>query len=142
MRLLVLEAGRWTVTAIQEHRVDGEFTCRFNDSLEELGPNYERSLAGLIAMLGKFSEHGTKMLNDGICHEIDESEKIFEFIKGDLRLLWFYGKGNKIIICSHCFIKKGRKTPTDEKAIAIRLKNEYFKLLKNGTEVPLYVEST
>ena len=140
MRLLILEDGKWVVTAAQELNAEGEFFCPLTESLLNLGANYQKSIAGLISMLGKFSEHGQRMLNDGICHEIDENEKLFEFIKGDLRLIWFYGKGNKIVICSHCFIKKGRKTPPPEKAIATKIKRAYFKLLDANIEVPLFKE--
>ncbi|WP_440064843.1 type II toxin-antitoxin system RelE/ParE family toxin [Pseudomonas syringae] len=140
MRLLVLEASKWTVTAAQEPTGNGGFSCPLTASLGSLGANYEKSLDGLLSLLAKFSEHGQRMLNDGICHEIDENEKLFEFIKGDLRLIWFYGKGNKIIICSHCFIKKGRKTPIAEKSIASKIKKEYFDLLDRNIEVPLHYE--
>lgn len=141
MRLLVLEDAKWTVTAAQEKDSTGAYQCKLTESLAGLGPNYAKSVAGLLVMLGKFSEHGRKMLNDGICHEIDENEKLFEFIKGDLRLIWFYGDGNKIVICSHCFVKKGRKTPPAEKTIAANLKNEYFALVDKGKAIPLFYET-
>lgn len=141
MRLLILESSRWTVTAAQEPDASGVHRCRFTTSMASLGPNYAKSAAGLMVMLENFSEHGRKMLNDGICHEVDENEKLFEFIKGDLRLIWFYGNGNQIIICSHCFVKKGRKTPPSEKAAAIRLKREYFSIVDKGLEVPLFSET-
>ncbi|WP_163023781.1 type II toxin-antitoxin system RelE/ParE family toxin [Pseudomonas viridiflava] len=140
MRLLVLEDSKWVVTAVQELKPSGDFSCPWLDSIASLGPNYEKSLDGLVVMLEKFSEHGQKMLNKDICHEVDENEKIFEFIKGDLRLLWFYGKGNKLIICSHCFVKKGQKTPKNEKDIAIRVKARYMENIKKSVDVPLYYE--
>lgn len=142
MRLLVLEQAKWIVTAVQEKTASGRYSCRLLESLDQLGANHEKSLDGLLVMLGKFSEHGQKMLNDGICHEIDENEKLFEFIKGDLRLIWFYGKGQKIVICSHCFVKKGRKTPPGEKAVATKLKRQYFELLDRNIDVPLYHEAS
>lgn len=128
------------MTAVQELEGAGLYSCRLTESIASLGANYDKSVAGLLSMIGKFAEHGQKMLNDSICHEIDENEKLFEFIKGDLRLIWFYGSGNKIIICSHCFIKKGRKTPPNEKAIAIKFKKEYFSLLERNIEVPMCEE--
>ncbi|WP_148059011.1 type II toxin-antitoxin system RelE/ParE family toxin [Pseudomonas chlororaphis] len=136
----MLESAAWTVAAVQEVCDGGGYSCPLTESFGFLGPNYEKSLAGMMSLLEKFSVHGRKMLNDGICHEVDESEKIFEFIKGDLRVLWFYGKGNKIIICSHCFIKKTRKTPSTEKSIAIASKREYFDRLDRKIEVPLFFE--
>ncbi len=80
------------------------------------------------------------MLNTDICHEVDSDNKIFEFIKGSLRLLWFYGAGNKIIICSHVFVKKGQKTPVTQKSAAIELKKRYMKLIDSGKKIELHFE--
>lgn len=140
MRLLVLESAAWTVTSAQTEATNGKYECTFTESLNSLGANYEKSLDGLMAMLEKFSQHGPKFLNDEICHEVDSNNKIFEFIKGDLRLLWFYGAGNKIIVCSHIFVKKGQKTPAPQKNIAIRIRDRYLKLVKTGKPVKLYFD--
>ncbi|MBN7822316.1 type II toxin-antitoxin system RelE/ParE family toxin [Bowmanella yangjiangensis] len=140
MRLLVLETSAWTVTAVQEMTQAGEYECPFVSSLEELGPNYTKSMEGLMSMLEKFAAHGQRMLNDEICHEADKNAKIFEFIKGDLRLLWFYGDGNKIIVCSHAFVKKRQKAPPLEVRKAINLKDRYEKLIKDGKKIELFFE--
>lgn len=140
MRLLVLEQAKWTVTAAELEKPSGGYGCPLMESLDALGSNHEKSMDGLLVMLERFSEHGQKMLHDGICHEIDENEKIFEFIKGDLRLVWFYGDGGKIIICSHCFVKKGQKTPNGEKSHAISIKRQYWALRDKGIAVPLHYE--
>jgi phage-related protein len=140
MRLRVLESAKWIVTAAELQKPTGDYECPLLASLDSLGSNHEKSLDGLLVMLERFSEHGQRMLNDGICHEIDENNKIFEFIKGDLRLIWFYGDGNKIIVCTHCFVKKGQKTPTKEKAHAINVKDRYWALRDKGIAVPLHYE--
>lgn len=128
------------VTAAEIERKSGDYVCPLMRSFGALGSNHEKSVDGLLAMLERFADHGQKMLHDGICHEIDEKNKIFEFIKGDLRLIWFYGDGSKIIICSHCFVKKGQKTPKSEKAEAISIKDSYWALRNKGISVPLHYE--
>lgn len=140
MRLLVLEAAAWTVTAAQEEMHGGDYDCPFMSSLAGLGANYEKSVDGLLSMLEKFATHGQRMLNDDICHEVDKKEKIFEFIKGDLRLLWFYGDGNKIIVCSHVFVKKRQKTPPLEVGKAVNMKQRYEKLIKDGINIELFID--
>lgn len=140
MRLRVLEDTKWIVTAAELEKASGAYECPLLESFAALGSNHEKSLDGLLVMLERFSEHGQRMLNDGICHEIDENEKIFEFIKGDLRLIWFYADGSKIVVCSHCFVKKGQKTPPKEKARAIKIKDKYWALRDKGTAVPLHYE--
>lgn len=136
----MVERGTWTVTAAQELTKGGDYRCPLTESINDLGANYGISIVGLFSLLEKFSQHGTKILNDEICHEVDENNKIFEFIKGSLRLLWFYGAGNKIIICSHVFVKKGRKTPAQQKNIAIEIKKKYTKLIDSGKKLELYTE--
>lgn len=140
MRLLVVERDTWTVTAAQERTNQGNYHCPLTESINALGANYDKSVDGLLSLLEKFSKHGTRILNDELCHEVDSENKIFEFIKGSLRLLWFYGAGNKIIICSHVFIKKGQKTPAAQKNAAIELKNKYAALIESGKKVDLYFE--
>ena len=75
----------------------------------------------------RFSQSGRDTFNDDLCHYVDKDEKIWEFIKGDIRVLWFYGQGNRIIICSHGFIKNSRKTPKKEINHAITAKHAYEK---------------
>ena len=136
----MVERGTWTVTAAQEQTGSGEYRCPLTESLNDLGANYAKSVGGLLSLLEKFAQHGKKILNDDLCHEVDSNNKIFEFIKGDLRLLWFYGAGNKIVICSHVFIKKRQKTPESEKNAAIEIKNRYMKAIDSGKAVELFEE--
>lgn len=137
MRLRGLERDTWTVTAIEERTNGGLYQCPFTESLMGLGPNYDKSVDGLLALLERFSQHGVRMLNSDLCHEADSANKIFEFIKGDLRLLWFYGSGKQLVICSHVFLKKGRKTPANEKQRAIDLKNLYMKMVADKEQIEL-----
>lgn len=50
-------------------------------------------------------------------HNVDVSHKIsgeiWELIAGRLRVLWFYDEG-RLIVCSHGFVKRTRKTPASE----------------------------
>ena len=50
-------------------------------------------------------------------HNVEVSHKIvgdiWELIAGRLRVLWFYDQG-RVVVCSHGFVKRTRKTPTSE----------------------------
>ena len=78
----------------------------------------------LIALLDRTAEHGipknkTKVntLGDGL----------FEFkTTGGIRVIWFYD-ANKIIICTHGFLKKQQTTPRKELKRAQQMKAEYTK---------------
>lgn len=137
---MIEKSGPWTVTAAQEQTTSGEYSCPFQESLNSLGANYESAIDGFFSLFEKFSQLGKKVLNNELCHEVDSNNKIFEFIKGDLRLLWFYGSGNKVIICSHIFIKKRQKTPELEKRKAINIKNNYMKAVSSGKTIEIFEE--
>ncbi len=59
------------------------------------------------------------------CHTIAEGVWQFKVRGGSYRIPWFYDE-NKIIICTHYFVKKGQKTPKAEKEKALKIKKEYF----------------
>jgi len=125
MDVAVLQEGKFTVTAHAEKNGDSWDIpiVEFLYGLEE--NQYGGMVDGIFALFEHFSEVGNHIGKE-LCHLVDQGEGIYEFIKGDLRILWFYAKGNKgIVVCSHGFVKKGQKTPNREKKKAIRLKEEY-----------------
>jgi phage-related protein len=79
-------------------------------------------------LIGKIALEGPPR-NIEISHQI--KGKLFEFIQGRLRVLWFYDEG-RLIICTSGFIKKGQKTPRNEIEHAIQVMNEYFEDKKRG----------
>ena len=64
--------------------------------------------------------------------------KLFEFIQGRLRVLWFCDEG-RLIICTGGFVKKGQKTPPSEIDHAIRLMDDYFEGKKKA-QIQIYGE--
>jgi hypothetical protein len=131
MKLQRLESRLWDVTAVLDES-DEDISCPLVDFLAGLGKQHEGSVSGLFDFFGRFAVSGRDTFNDELCHYVDKDEKIWEFIKGDIRVLWFYGNGSRIIICSHAFIKKGRKTPKKEVDRAISAKKVYEKSVKKG----------
>ena len=74
--------------------------------------------------------------NTEMSHQI--RGKLFQFIQGRLRLLWFYDEG-RLIICTSGFVKKGRKTPRYEIEHAIQVMSNYFED-KKRREIKIYGE--
>lgn len=99
------------------------------EKLMELKPS---EMSGFIKVLEMVSKLGPERLPSSNRHEIDKAKGIYEFIKGNYRVAWFYDEGN-IIICSHLFRKKTRKSPKSEVAEANRLKINYKKAKDNKT---------
>jgi phage-related protein len=79
-------------------------------------------------LFGKVAREGPPR-NAEISHQI--KGKLFEFVQGRLRVLWFYDEG-RLIICTSGFVKKGQKTPRSEIEHAIQVMNEYFEDKKRG----------
>ena len=125
MDVVSLSEGKFSVTAHAEQQ-DGEWVIPLVEFLNELeDKQYGGMVDGLFALFEHFSEVGVHIGKD-LCHFVDQGENIYEFIKGDLRVLWFYAKGQRgIVVCSHGFVKKGQKCPAKEKNKAIRLKREF-----------------
>jgi len=129
VRLAVITKGIWTLVA----PVQGDTTA-VEAWLSELPDNLSGSAAGMMVLMDESAARpqGPRSFSVKLVHEIDKKESIWEFIKGDLRVLWFFGNGNKIIVCSHGFIKGGDKTPNAQKNEAIKLKRDYFEAMNNA----------
>jgi len=98
------------------------------DQLMKLKPS-ER--AGFLKVFEKAAVLGPKNIPRNMRHEIDKSRNIYEFIKGDYRIPYFYDGGN-LVVCSHVFRKKGRKTPTSQVNRVVRLREEYLAAKASG----------
>lgn len=55
--------------------------------------------------------------------------KIWQVRKENVRFLFFYGEGTKIIIAGHAFVKRGDKTPPGAIAAAQKSAQSYFSAL-------------
>jgi hypothetical protein len=135
MKLRILERKQWTVCAIEEQSGGGEDFCSVVDFLFGLSAQYSGSRNGLLKYFEKCAESGTGWLNDDQSHLINTENKIFEFIKGDLRVPWFYGKGGKLIVCSHGFVKDSQKTRKQDLDRAIKVKQAYLEAVEAGNVV-------
>lgn len=51
--------------------------------------------------------------NTTVSHQLDEKYDLWEFIKGDVRVVFFYDEG-KTIVLTHGFLKGGQDTPQGE----------------------------
>ncbi|MBB3170149.1 type II toxin-antitoxin system RelE/ParE family toxin [Simiduia aestuariiviva] len=92
------------------------------DSLSQLKGG---ELSGWLKLFELAAEVGPTALPASNRHEVDKDRKIWEFIKGNYRVLYFYDEG-KLIVCSHIFRKKSQKTPESEKKKVCRLRDRYF----------------
>ena len=127
MRLKVLYCGVWQVVA----PLSDEDCCELETTLVELGNNKKRraSAVGMHALWERIPRHGPRALGTELYHCINEKDAIYEFIKGDLRVLCFEADG-AIVVCSHVLVKKTQKTPARDVRRAVELKRRYLQALK------------
>lgn len=112
----VVVRSRWTVYAVCTARG----TCPLEEFLGDhgqLGQDKDRMLRRLEAI----AEHGPQFLPE-ISHQIEPD--LWQTEQGRVRILWFYDR-DRVIVCSHGFIKRTRKTPEGEKAMARQALREY-----------------
>ena len=106
MRLRRVRRARWDVLAICGPRGD----CPLLDFLEDLEGQLAEDGRALLRLFAFAAEQGPPH-NVEVSHKI--AGEIWEFIAGRLRVLWFYEAG-RLVICSHGFVKRTRKTPAGE----------------------------
>jgi len=121
MKLKILhESQKYKVASV----MDGD-ECETETFLNDLDSKYHASAAGLIRLIEQITESGLDGLSTKQFHLVDAENKIYELIKGDIRLLCFKGHANLLIVTTHAFIKKTQKTPENDKNKAIRYKKKY-----------------
>ncbi|MBI5688308.1 MAG: type II toxin-antitoxin system RelE/ParE family toxin [Verrucomicrobia bacterium] len=78
--------------------------------------------AKLMRLLDNAAKSGPPR-NEEKCRPLQDG--IFEFkTRGGIRVFWFYDR-DKLIICTHGFVKKKQKTPPKEIERALKLKKLY-----------------
>lgn len=125
MKLLQVSKSQFTVAAVLDEK-DNEDSCPALDFLESLeNTQYEGSKNGMLALMNRIAKGGTNNLSSKLCHYVDQNEKIYELIKGKLRLFFFKGHCDLIVIVSHGTIKKSQKTKEKDIKKAIKYKKKY-----------------
>jgi len=120
MKLQILLADRFKIAAVMK----GE-ECETLTFLNELEAKYQSSADGLFSLIDHIAKYGLDGLSSKQCHLVDQRNKIYELIKGDIRLLFFKGQGDLLVVTTHAFLKKTPKTPEQDKNKAVSYKNKY-----------------
>lgn len=101
--------------------------CELLDAFERLESKEEASGDRLLILFETVAADGLSALSSSQFHLVDKEHGIYEFIAGRLRVLFFKGASGQMVICTHLFMKKGQKTPEEEKTRAINLKKRHDK---------------
>jgi phage-related protein len=117
LRLRQIRSGEWRIVAVCTPRGD----CPLLEFLATQQGHLARDSRRMLRLLERVAQQGPPR-NTDVSHQIGDS--LWEFIQGQLRVLWFYDEG-RIVVCSHGFVKKGRKAPRGEIARARESQDQY-----------------
>lgn len=125
MKLRLLLEGHYRVLAVCSGRGD----CQLLEFLNQLEGNFINQADRMLNRL-EVTAHQGPSRNPEICRKI--GQEIWEFREGRLRVLWFHGEREEIIVCSHGFFKQSQKTPRIEKNRALDCRKRYLADLAQG----------
>jgi hypothetical protein len=126
MKLVTIRQSQYKVAAVLDEQGE-KLTCPVYEFFESIEKQYQGSADGLLALIDRIANDGIRGLSSKLCHLVDEDNKIYELIKGDLRLFFFKGHCDLIVIATHGIIKKSQHTKTSDKNRAISYKKYYQK---------------
>ncbi len=132
MKILSIQKAKFQVGAVIHEKGDGSLVCALIDDFNDIEATYEASRNRLLAYFVQVAGAGPQALNFAQCHQVDANNKIYEFISGKLRVLFFQGSTGSVVVCTHMFLKKTQKTPPKEVNKAIRARKEYEQAEKVG----------
>jgi phage-related protein len=125
MRLRRVHRARWDVLAVCGPRGD----CPLLEFLAGLEARLAADGRAMLRLLAFVAEQGPPR-NVETSHKI--AGEVWELIAGRLRVLWFYDEG-RLVVCSHGFVKRTRKTPAGEIERAHAACAAYRAAKKDGT---------
>lgn len=106
----------------------GDDSCQLLEFLEGLERESSSDATRIAYLFSRTVEYGPPR-NELQCRALEgkHAQGLYEFkAPGGARILWFYDK-NRIIICTHGFVKKGQKTPRREIDRAQSIRQLYLK---------------
>lgn len=128
MQILVMHSNQYKIGA-----VGNPSACESVEFLMNPEACYQASADGLLVLLERISHEGLANISDVLSHCVDKNEKIYELIKGKLRLFYFKTEDDFLIICTTGLIKKTQAVDQKHVKKAIRLKHEYLEAVKQNT---------
>lgn len=132
MQLLVLEKRKWAVVAITATREDGPPACPVLDFLRDQQASDRASAKGFRALFKRYADLGREGLTQEQFHLANQSEKIWEFIKGRIRIYCFEDGDVGMIVLTHGIHKQRQKTLAADVGRAARARALYLEHKKLG----------
>jgi hypothetical protein len=122
----VLLAGVHRVCALTQISEDWSDKCPALEFLQEHGAkgSYAASCRGLAVVFQRYADLGRQGVTAEMFHEVDRANGIWQFIKGDLRVLCFIVSND--VFLTNGYIKKSQKADPSEVTRAVNAKKKYL----------------
>jgi len=127
MKLLIIHKGNRDVCDVlvnSKSKNDTAIVCFLAEQPKETS----KSAKGVRSLFKRYASLGRNGLTASLFHEVDKNDKIWEFIKGKLRILCFID-GRKIIL-TNGYIKKTPKVAQSAVKKAVSVRANYHKAKK------------
>lgn len=119
MPLTTIREGAWRVVAVTNDRGDSPLLS----FLAELEGPLARDGHRTLALFERMSKHGPPRSTE-VSHRLVDG--LWQLSQGRVRVVWFFDR-DRVLVMSHGFVKKGRKTPALELARGRRHRQQYFR---------------
>jgi len=124
MRLFYLQEGKYSVLG-EILTKQGEDFVGILEDFKKADAQYIKSITGFTALFKRFSDKGQGSLPKHLFHKPDADDDLYQFIKGDLRLICFFNDSGNAVVLSHYEVKKGDKLPQKALNKARKLRKQY-----------------
>jgi hypothetical protein len=111
---------------------DGNLYCPLLKELEALMAGYGKSVAGIYEVFKRIEKPGPIGLGVKLFHSVDKNSKIYEFVKGDLRVFCFLAPHGPVCVCCTVRVKKGQSADKGAVRIAAEFAKIYRAAYDNG----------
>ncbi|MDN3512668.1 MAG: type II toxin-antitoxin system RelE/ParE family toxin [Candidatus Jettenia sp.] len=133
MEIKILFEDRFAISAIMKGN-----ECPAEESIKgNMEERYIGNCNNLLLKLKQISRLGFEQLSNKMSHYVNKDPKIYEIIQGKLRLIYFHGEGNLIVVCTEVIVKNTQKVDKAVVNRAIRAYNDYHESVRNKTLVKI-----
>lgn len=89
MKILSIQRAKFHVGAVVQEKGDGSLACSLIEDFTDIEAIYEASRNRILVYFEHVAAGGPQALSTKQCHQVDANNKIYEFIAGKLRVLFF-----------------------------------------------------
>lgn len=131
MLLRSVAQGRWRLFAVCTPRGDCELLEFLSDQAGDKVARAKREMVGFLDWVAHQPNGPPR--NAEISHLVNREYSLWQFSPGHvIRVLWFYDEGH-LLILSHGFVKKTKRTPQQEIDRAIQAAKQYWQAKRAGS---------